>query len=180
MSNRDPNIYSPPNTFLTNGSKRLNPGAASYDPASQSKPSMSSQVSAPPSPYLEARIFSLENGHASLCQDIGALTESYHDLCSSVDKLKKGGWPVTVEPFQDQNLTQSHQSALKFKQELDQLTFEIHKSADSVADVDKADAAVMSRVNGSVPPHLRGASGASNGTVTKSIPPHLRNKDSNG
>jgi hypothetical protein len=180
MSDLDPNIHSRQSTFLVSNSERLNLGNLSHDLASQPNTSMPSQVSAPPSPYLEARVFGLENGHASLRQDVDVITELYHGLCSSVDKLKLGGWPVTVGPFQEQDLAQSHQSAMEFKQELEKLTSEVHKSGDSVADVEKANATVTPNANGSVPPHLRGTSGASSGLVTKSLPPHLRSKDTNG
>lgn len=160
-----------------NGNQRLNPAASSYAPAPQPQ-KMPSQVSAPPSPYLEARVFNLEEEHSNLRGKVDSLTELYHSLCSSLDKLKKGGWPVTIGPFQEQDPTRSHQSALKFKRELDELTREVHKSVDGVADMDKANGTASSKTNGSMPPHLRGAT--SNGAGSKSLPPHLRGKNTNG
>ncbi|KAF2035252.1 hypothetical protein EK21DRAFT_54977 [Setomelanomma holmii] len=113
---------------------RLNPTATSYAPGLPSDSNMLGQVSAPPSPYLEARVVSLEQGHLDLWSDMDSLTEMYHNLCSSVDKLKRGGWPVTVGPFQEQDLNESHQHAMNFKQELEQLSREVRESVDGDAD----------------------------------------------
>ncbi|KAF1913287.1 hypothetical protein BDU57DRAFT_541932 [Ampelomyces quisqualis] len=175
MTDRDPSI-----TFrLHNVNPRLNPAAPIYAPGPQSQ-NMPSQASAPPSPYLEARVSSLEEEHSNLREDVSNLTELYHNLCSSVDKLKKGHSSVTVGPSQEQGPARSHQSALKFKQELEELSREVHKSVEGVTDVDKTDGTAMSKTNGSMPPHLRGVNGASNGTGSKSLPPHLRGNNTNG
>jgi hypothetical protein len=172
MSEGDPNIYSRPD-------KRLNPTATSYAPKVQPPNNMSSQVSGPPSPYLEARVFSLEEEHASLREELETLTEMYHTLCSSVNVLRKGGWPVTVGPFQDQALNQSHQCALKFKQELEELTMDVHKLVNGVTDSEEAKGTATPNANGSVPSDLHDMSGASKGTVSRSLPPHLRGKTMN-
>ena len=179
MSDRDPNvngIY----TLSMNGNNRLNPAATSYSPGSQPQNSMISQVSAPPSPYLEARVFNLEEEHASLRGEVDTLTDMYHDLCSSVDKLKQGGWPVTIGPFQEQDLTHSHLCAMEFKQELEDLSREVHMSVDGVADVEKVNGTTTPKANASMPPHLRAASGSNNAAGLKSLPPHLRGKNMNG
>lgn len=123
---------------------------------------MASQVSAPPFPYPEARVLNLEQEHSDLRHEMDLLKEIYHDLFSPMGKLKKGGWPVTVAPFQEQDPAQSHQSAMKLKQELEQLSREVHESVDDGADVEK--------VNG----------GASDASGPKSLPPHLRKKAMNG
>jgi hypothetical protein len=133
------------------------------------------QVSAPPSPYLEARVSSLEGGHLSLRGDMDSLTEMYHVLCSSVDKLKKDGWPVSIGPFREQDLTQSHVSAAQFKKKLESLSREVHDSVDGAADIEKVNGVTTPKANGSVPPHMRATNGSSNGS--KSLPPHLRDKN---
>jgi hypothetical protein len=179
MTGRDPSIISRLHTLPMNGNQRLNPAASSYAPGAQPQ-NTPSQVSALPSPYLEARVFSLEEEHLNLREELGSLTELYHNICTSVDKLKKGGWPVTVGPFQEQDPARSHQSALEFKQELEELSREVHKSVEGIADMDKANGTAMSKSNGNMPPHLRGANGASNGAGSKPLPPHLRGNNTNG
>jgi hypothetical protein len=166
-----------------NGAKILNPGAPNYAPGFQPKSDLPSQVSTTPtpSPYLEVRLFNLEDGHMGLREDMDALTELYRSLCSSVDELKLGGRSATVGPSKEQESTQSHQSALRVKQELEKLTSEVHKAVDGIANVEKTNGATMPKANGSVPPHLRGVNGASKGAGhQKSIPPHLRGKNTNG
>jgi hypothetical protein len=137
---------------------------------------MSSQVSPPPSPYLESRIDSLEDGQASLREDVDAITEMYHRLSSSVDKLQKGGWPVTVGPFQEQELKSSHLRAMEFKKELEELSREVHESVDGDADVEKVNGTATPKANASMPPHMRAAGGSSKGAGSKTLPPHLRGK----
>jgi hypothetical protein len=180
MSNKDPNIYGRSHTLLMNGTKGLNPAASSYAPGSKLQNNTSSQVSLHPSPHVEARVSKLEEGHSGLREEVDSLTEKYNELCSSVDKLKKGGWPVTIGSFQEQDPDQSHQSALAFKQELDQLSREVHKSVDGVADVEKVTTMATPKANGSVPPHLRAASGASPDAGSNSLPPHLRAANGSG
>jgi hypothetical protein len=176
MSDRDPNIIGHSYSPFMNTHTRLNPAASSYAPGSQPHNNMSSQVSPPPSPYLESRIDSLEDGHASLREDVDSITEMYHRLSSSVDKLQKGGWPVTVGPFQEQELKMSHLRAMEFKQELEELSREVHESVDGVPDVEKVNGTVTPKANRSMPPHMRAAGGASNGVGSKTLPPHLRGK----
>jgi hypothetical protein len=180
MSNKDPNIYGRSHTLLMNGTKGLNPAASSYAPGPKLQNNTSSQVSLHPSPHVEARVSKLEEGHSGLREEVDSLTEKYNELCSSVDKLKKVGWPVTIGSFQEQHPDQSHQSALAFKQELDQLSREVHKSVDGVADVEKVTTMATPKANDSVPPHLRAANGSGTGADFKSLPPHLRGKSTNG
>jgi hypothetical protein len=183
MSHRDPSIHGPFNSCTMNVTKFLNPGATSYAPGSQPKPGMTSQVSATPTPSsdLAARVLNLENGHVDLQADVDALTELYHKLRSSVDGLELSGQSATVGPFQQQESTQAHQSALRFKQELKELTSEAHKAVDSFTNVEKSNGTTMPKASASVPPHVRGMNGTSNGAVQqKSIPPHLRAKGTNG
>jgi len=159
--------------------KKFNPTVSSYAPKSQSLNSMASQVSQPASPYLEARVLNLEEGHEGLRLQVDLLREMQQDLASSVDDLKRGGWPVTVGPFKAQDPIESHQSALKFKQELEQLSREAHESVNGDADKEKANDMAKPKSNVSIPPHLRAANGGSNSSAgSKSLPPHLRNKPS--
>jgi hypothetical protein len=155
---------------------QLNPTVHSFAPNGAQQNGTASQVSAPPSPYLEARILNLEEGHVDLRGEIDTLKELYHDVSFSVDKLKKGGWPVHVGPFQEVDIKKSHHDAMQFSHELEKLKDEVHVSVDGGADVQKANGMAPSKTNGSVPPHLKTSSVTSGGTVTKSIPPHLRKK----
>ncbi|KAF2125101.1 hypothetical protein P153DRAFT_389952 [Dothidotthia symphoricarpi CBS 119687] len=133
-----------------------------------------SQVRAPPSsPYLEARLLNLEEEHCSLRSDVNILNELCHSLHDSVNTLKKGGWPVHVGPFQECDAIESHQSALRFKEELDQITNEVCKSHDSDANKKKNGIGV-SKHSGSMPSNLKTTSATSNGASPKSVPPHLR------
>jgi hypothetical protein len=104
------------------------------------------------------------------------LTELYHELSTSVDKLKKGGWPVTVGPFREQDLIQSHQCAIKFKEELEELNRQVRQSVEDDADEGKSNGTVTAKANGSLPPHLRASSSAKNGAGITLLPPHLRAK----
>ncbi|EAT80024.2 hypothetical protein SNOG_12726 [Parastagonospora nodorum SN15] len=127
--------------------KKFNPAVSSYAPKLHSLNGMTSQVSPSTSLYLEARILNLEEEHGSLSLQIDLLREMQEDLASSVDELKNGGWPVTVGPFAAQDPIESHQSALKFKQELEQLSREVHKSIDGDADEEKANEPVTKSPN---------------------------------
>jgi hypothetical protein len=178
MSNRKSNIISQSYIPPANRSMHLNPAATNYAPAIQSQNKLSSQVSAPPSPYLEARVLNLEQEHGSLRENVSNLTEIYHDLCSSVDKLKKGGWPVTVGPFQDQDAAQSHICAMQFKQELEELNHEVRKSVEDVTDVEKVNGTKSPVTHSDMSSQLGASSGA--GTGSKSLPPHLRGKAMSG
>ncbi|KAH4069727.1 hypothetical protein HBI38_148640 [Parastagonospora nodorum] len=157
--------------------KKFNSAVSSYAPKPHSLNGMTSQVSPSTSLYLEARILNLEEEHGSLSLQIDLLREMQEDLASSVDELKNGGWPVTVGPFAAQDPIESHQSALKFKQELEQLSREVHKSIDGDADEEKANGTTTPKPNVSVPPHVRAANGGSNASASSnSLPPHLRSK----
>ncbi|KAF2824367.1 hypothetical protein CC86DRAFT_384013 [Ophiobolus disseminans] len=179
MSDRDPNIFGHSYTYPMNYNMHLNPAATDYAPEAHRQDNMPSQVSAAPSPYLEARVLNLEEEHDSLRGEVLSLTEMHHELCSSVDKLKKGGWPVTVGPFQDQDLTQSHLRAMEFKHKLEELSRAVHQSVDGVADEEKINGTTTPKANGNMPPHLR-ATGTAGGAVSKSLPPHLRGKAMSG
>ncbi|KAF1843403.1 uncharacterized protein K460DRAFT_290945 [Cucurbitaria berberidis CBS 394.84] len=159
--------------------RRFNPTVNAFSPSGngnegQPKSTTSNQVSAPPSPYLEARVFNLEEEHATLCSDVDTLKELYHGLSFSIDKLKKGSWPVNIGPFHEADLTRSHQSAMQFKSELEKIASEVHRSVNSCADMHKGNGTATTKMNGSMPPHRKAPSVASNGTVSKSLPPHLR------
>lgn len=135
---------------------------------------MPSQVSPPPSPYLEARIASLETNAGHVLGDIDALTEKYHELLFDLDKIKQlVGWPA--DPSRDQPPSPSHLRALEFSQELEELTRDVHKSVDG-ADVEKVNGTTTPKANATMPPHMRAAAGATNGATSKAIPPHLRGK----
>jgi hypothetical protein len=137
---------------------RLNPAASSYAPAFQPRTSMANQVSAPPLPYLEARVLNLEQEHSDLRDDMDLLKDMYHDIVSSVGSLQK----------QKQDPAEAHHDAMRFKQELEQLSREVH------ADVEKVNGTTTPKAHDSLPPHLRNSSGS------KSLPPHLRKKAANG
>jgi hypothetical protein len=176
MTDRDPNINGCSYTHTMDGTKSLNPTAVSYAPDSHLNGNMASQVSAPSSTYLEALVQNLEERHADLRGEVDNLTEVYHNLCSSVERLKRGGWPVTVGPFQETDLTESHQHAMSFKQELEQLSREVQKSVNRDADVEKANGSMTLKKSSRLPPHLRAAATTDNGTDKKPLPPHLRGK----
>ena len=171
MSDRDPvlhGLYSP--------QYMMNPTANNFAPTRPQQNGTASQVSSPSSSYLEARVLNLEEGHASLLEDVNGLRELYHGLSFSVDKLNKGGWPVHVGPFQEVDAKTSHQDAIQLRAELESLKDEVHGSVDGSADVQKANGMASSKMKGSTPPHLRAASVTSGGTVKSSLPPHLRGK----
>jgi hypothetical protein len=161
-------------------SRSFNPGAQNFNPNNgpKSRPHESSvreQVSAPPSPYLEARILHLEEGHADLRADVDVLKDMYHDLCNSMGSLSTGD---RSGPFLDSarnaDPVKSRQSALQFQQELEQLSREVHSSVKVDADAQKTNESGTQEVNGSASPNVRAASVTSHGSGTKSLPPHLR------
>ncbi|KAF2850430.1 hypothetical protein T440DRAFT_479136 [Plenodomus tracheiphilus IPT5] len=156
----------------------FSPNAPIFSPGgnngTQQKSNAANQVSTPPSPYLEARMSNLKENNADMRGDIRSLEELYEKLTLSMDKMKKGGWPVQVGSFKEVDLSESHQKAMDFKAELEKLEAEVHSSVHSDANVGKESGTVTVNVNGSLPPHLRASSVVSNGTAIKSIPPHLR------
>jgi hypothetical protein len=152
----------------------FNPTANGFAPNGTQQNGKASQVSsAHSSPYIEARVFNLEEEHANLRGDVETLRELYHGLSFSVDKLKKCGWPVYVGPFREVDVNKSHQNAVQFSLELEKLKDEVHDSVSGDADVQKANGMAPPKTNGSVPPHLRASSLTSGGTVKKFLPPHL-------
>ena len=171
MSDRDPVLHGPYSPQYM-----MNPTASNFAPTRPQQNGTASHVSSPSSSYLEARVLNLEEGHASLLEDINGLRELYHGLSSSVDKLKKGGWPVHVGPFQEVDAKISHQSAVQLWAELESLKDEVHGSVNGSADEQKANGMASSKTNGSTPTHLGAASVTSGGTVKSSLPPHLRGK----
>lgn len=120
-------------------------------------------MSAPSSPYLEARLLSLEAAYIDLRSDLDTLKD---DLCRSFGKVKA--------QLPDKDLVQSRQSAMRFKQELEQLSREVRMSANGDADDQKVNGNTTPEARGSVPPHVRAASVASHGSGRESLPPHLR------
>jgi hypothetical protein len=125
---------------------------------------MASQVSAPPSSYLEARVLELEQEYSDLRDDVDLLKDKYHALAVSAGSLQK----------QKQDPAKAHHDAMKFKQELEQLSREVH------ADVVKGNGTATPKANSSLPQYLRTSSGAGGGTGSKSLPPHLRKKAADG
>lgn len=79
------------------------------------------------------RVLKLEKGQEVLRSNLNILTEQYQQLSSAIDKLKVGGWPVTVGPFQEQDTSQLRQSARELHREFDELS---RKSVDGAADTD--------------------------------------------
>ncbi|KAF2626403.1 hypothetical protein BU25DRAFT_395151 [Macroventuria anomochaeta] len=128
------------------------------------------QVSAPLSPYLEARVLNLEEAHGDLRGEVDTLRDLYHSLCNSFGKDQT----ARASPPQDLNLDKSRQSAMQFKQELERLSREVRGSVNGDADEQKASGRNTPKTNGSVPPHMRAASITSHGSGQKSLPPHLR------
>jgi hypothetical protein len=112
MSNKGPNIYGRSPKLLMNGNTSLNAAASSYVPGSRTQNNTISQVSLHLAPQLDSRVSKLEEGHSGLREKVDSLTELYNDLCSSVDKIKQGGWPVTVGSFQEQDPDQSDSSSI--------------------------------------------------------------------
>ncbi|KAH9868925.1 hypothetical protein J1614_008000 [Plenodomus biglobosus] len=157
---------------------QFSPNAASFSPSgvneTQPKTIPAKQVSTPPSPYLEARILSLEESQVDLRGDVRSLKELYDELTLSLDKMKKGNRPMQFSSLEEVDPAESHQKALDFKAEFEKLESEVHMSVHGGADNAKANGMAAVKVNGSVPPHLRRSSVVNNGTITKSLPPHLR------
>jgi hypothetical protein len=153
--------------------RNFNPGAKNFSPKNRLQGSgPPDQVSAPPSPYLEARILNLEEEHADLRGHVDTLKDMYYTLCNSVGKMRNNSRSPFVSP-QHIDPVESRQSAMKFKQELEQLSHEVSESVNRNADEKKVNGHTP-KANGSVPPHVRAASVTSHGSGTKSLPPHLR------
>ena len=155
----------------------FNPGARKFDPKGGSMNNLQGngtphQVSAHLSPYLEARLLNLEVAHADLRGEVDTLKDLYHDLYNSFDKVKRHPW--------DTDPVQSRQSAMQFKQELEQLSREVRGSVNGNADEQKANDTSTSKADGSVRPHVRAASVTSHGSGHKSLLPHLRRGKQSG
>ncbi|KAJ4363050.1 hypothetical protein N0V83_010168 [Neocucurbitaria cava] len=160
MYSRNPNSGSRSALSVTKG-HCFDPTANDFAPSgrnnkTQPQSDMSKPMSAPPSPYLEARVLNLEEEHANLRGDVDTLKELFHDLSFSVEKLGKGGWPVKVGPFQDADIAKSHQSTTQLKSKLEM------QSVDGNVDMPKVNNMGASKMNNGV------------STSAKSIPPHLR------
>jgi hypothetical protein len=176
MTDRDPSIHARSSTPHMTGVHRLDPTASSYTPEHHPP----DQVSAAPSPYLEARILNMEEELFDLRGEVDRLTGMYHDLRTSVDQSKKIGCREPTGSCQEQDPIQSHQSAMELLEELDQLRRKDDKSVAQVTDVQKVHSSTMSKCNASVPAHLRTSSATSSNASSKSVPPHLRGKKANG
>ncbi|KAJ4337906.1 hypothetical protein N0V95_008201 [Ascochyta clinopodiicola] len=137
-------------------------------------------VSAPPSPYLEARVLNLEDEHADLREEVDNLKDLYHDLCNSFGKVRRDAQPRRANFPRDTDPASSRQTAIQFNQELEQLSREVRKSVNGDADKQKANDRSALKPNSSVPPHVKAASVTSRGTGAKSLAPHLRGVKQSG
>jgi hypothetical protein len=154
----------------------MNPAANNFAQSGPRRNGTASHASTPSSPYLEARVLNLEEGHAILRDDINTLQELYRGLSFSVEELKEGVGPVHVRPFQEVDVEKSHQSAAHFGAELTKLKEEIQASVNGDADVHKPNSITTPKMSGSTPAHPRTASATSGSTAKNSLPPHLRGK----
>ncbi|KAF3037643.1 hypothetical protein E8E12_005425 [Didymella heteroderae] len=152
------------------GARNCNANGAATNSHGNSTPR---QVSSPPSPYLEARLLNLEVAHGDLRGEVDNLKDLYYDLYNSFGKVTRDVTPMHANSPNGTDLTKSLQSAMQFKQELEQLSREVRESVNGDANHQKANSGSTSKANGNVPPHVRAASGASNASK-KSMPPHLR------
>lgn len=157
----------------------FNPGARNFNPHGRPMDnsqggSIAYQVSAPPSPYLEARILNLEEEHADLRSEVDALKDLYHDLCNSFGKVQQIGRPTLDSSLSEIDLVKSRQSAMHFKDEFEQLSREVRESMNGDADEQKAKVLDSSKTESSDPPHMRAARVTRQGSGMKSLPPHLR------
>lgn len=152
------------------GARKFNPNGAAMNGQGNSTPQ---QVSSPPSPYLEARLLNLEIAHGDLRGEVDNLKDLYHDLYNSFGKVTQEAAARHANTATATDLAKSRQSAMQFKQELERLSREVRESVNGDANDQKANSGSTPKVNGSVPPHVRAASVASN-TSKKSLPPHLR------
>ncbi|KAF1361114.1 hypothetical protein EJ07DRAFT_164701 [Lizonia empirigonia] len=148
----------------------FNPGARNFNPNGRPLDdsqggSTAHQVSAPPSPYLEARVLNLEEEHADLRSEVDTLKDLYHDLCNSFGKVQQIGRPTLDSSLSDIDLDKSRQSAMQFKDELEQLSREVRESMNGDADEQKANVPDSSKTKSSDPPHVRAARVTSQGSV---------------
>ncbi|KAJ8107788.1 hypothetical protein OPT61_g8623 [Boeremia exigua] len=153
------------------GARKFDPNGRLFDPNGRLKNNLQDnsapqQVSAPPSPYLEARLLNLEVAHADLRGEVDTLKELYCDLQHAFGK-------VNQHP-QDTDPVKSRQTAAQFKRELEQMSHDVHAAVNGHADNEKVNGNGACKPNGSVPPHMRAASVASHESDRKSLPPHLR------
>lgn len=131
------------------------------------------QVSSPSSPYLEVRLLNQEIAHGDLRGEVDNIKDLYHDLYSSFGRVTGDAASLHASSPNNIDIAKSHERALQFKQELEQLGREVRESVNGDADDQKANSGSTPKANGSVPSHARAASVASDGT-NKSLPPHLR------
>lgn len=164
-------------------SHNFNPVAKSFAPdrhfGTEQQSGICKQVRDAPFPYLEARLFNLEEEHANLRDEVDNLRELYHGLSFFDNNVKKGGGPVHVSPLERVDAARSHQSAIQFKLELEQLSHQVQESYQGGTDMRKATGTETSTINDSLPPHINAPSIASDGTNSKSLPPHLRGAKKN-
>ncbi|XPS77225.1 hypothetical protein M3J09_009253 [Ascochyta lentis] len=151
------------------------------NPANRPKGSSTSHhVSAPLSPYLEARVLNLEEEHAGLRDKVDDLKDLYHSLCNSFGRVQQDDQPIIADSPQNTDPALSRQTAMCFKQELEQLSREVRQSVNDGADVQVTDDRSTPKPDASVPPHRRAASIISHGSGAKSLPPHLRGTKQSG
>lgn len=125
------------------------------------------QVSAPLSPYLEARLENLEQVHGDLREDVNTLKDLYHDMYNTFTPVK--------QHHRSNGLALSRESAMSLRKELEQLSREIRAPMNGDADDQKADDAITPKASGSVSSQVEAASVVSHGS-RKSLPPHLRGR----
>ncbi|UPX20966.1 uncharacterized protein EKO05_0011173 [Ascochyta rabiei] len=132
------------------------------------------QMSAPPSPYLEARVVNLEDKHADLREEVDILKDLYHDLCNLFSKVRQNAQPIRANSLGGTDPVSSRQTAMQFKQELEHLSREVCESVNGDAGEQKANDRSILKPGGSLPPHVKSASVTDRGTGAKSLAPHLR------
>lgn len=160
-------------------SHNFNPGARAFNSNSNSMNNAQGhstplQVSAPPSPYLEARLLSLEEAHLDLHGEVDNLKDLYHDLRNSFPKDKLSSQPIIARSSQAIDVTVSRQTAMQFKRELEHLSRGVNESVNNDAGEQKANGGSTPKTSGNVPPYVRAASVTSHVSGQKSLPPHLR------
>lgn len=161
-------------------SHQFNPPASDFAPVSEfpgysCKNETPNEVRTSPTLHVSTRVLNLEDELAALHDDVDILMELYPDVSFSIEKFKKGGWPVHIGPFREVDLTESHQNAEQFKLDLEQLCREGHTSLDGGADIDKVNKVEFSKLDDSMPSSMKSPSTPSKRTASRSLPPHLRN-----
>jgi hypothetical protein len=157
--------------------RNFDPSAHRFNPNGDpnNRPSGSStprQMSAPQSPYLEARVLNLEEEHADLRGQVDNLKDLYHDLRNSFGRQDRQH--NCAKSLQDTDAASSRQIAMQFKQELERLSREVRESANGDTDEQKATDRDTPKLNGDTIPHSKASIATSHGSGAKSLAPHLR------